>query len=119
MVYKQPVASKLKDHRNINFYGSFAAQKFPQNDIETSFTLFTPHTLGLHDLQTVLLLLLLASLAPVLLFQLSCTLGIFHSSWILAHIFPISKSDKFDSIKYRPIAIISLISKTTENISIK
>ena len=61
-------------------------------------------------------------LAPVLnkLFQLSYNLGIFPSSWKLAHIFPIQrKGDKSDPLNYRPIAITSLISKTMETIITK
>ena len=61
-------------------------------------------------------------LAPVLkkLFQLSYNLGIFPSSWKLAHIFPIpKKGDKSDPSKYCPIAITSLISKTMETIITK
>ena len=54
-------------------------------------------------------------LAPVLnkLIQLSYNLGIFPSSWKLAHIFPFpKKGEKSDPSNYRPIAITSLISKT-------
>ena len=61
-------------------------------------------------------------LAPVLkkLFQLSYNLGIFPSSWKLAHIFPIPiKGDKSDPSNYRPIAITSLISQTMEIIITK
>ena len=61
-------------------------------------------------------------LAPALnkLFQLSYNLGIFPSSWKLAHVFPISKKgDKSDPSNYRPIAITSLISKTMETIVTK
>ena len=61
-------------------------------------------------------------LAPVLnkLFQLSYNLGIFPSSWKLAHIFPIPKNgDKSDPSNYRPIAITSLVSKTMETIFTK
>ena len=61
-------------------------------------------------------------LAPVLnkLFQLSYNLGIFPSSWKLAHVFPIpKKGDKSDPSNYRPIAITSLISKTMETIVTK
>ena len=61
-------------------------------------------------------------LAPVLnkLFQLSYNLGIFPSSWKLAHIFPIpKKGDKSDPSNYRPIAITSLISKTMDTIITK
>jgi len=61
-------------------------------------------------------------LVPVLnkLFQLSYNLGIFLSSWKLAHIFPIpKKGDKSDPSNYRPIAITSLISKTMETIITK
>jgi len=59
-------------------------------------------------------------LAPVLnkLFQLSNNLGIFPSSWKIAHIFPIhKKGDKSDPSNYRPIAITSLVSKTIETIT--
>ena len=61
-------------------------------------------------------------LAPVLnkLFQLSYNLGIFPSSWKLAHIFSIpKKGEKSDPSNYRPIAITSLISKTMEAIITK
>ena len=61
-------------------------------------------------------------LAPVpnKLLQLSYNLGIFPSSWNLAHIFPIpKKGDKSDPSTYRPIAITSLISKTMETIVTK
>ena len=61
-------------------------------------------------------------LAPVLnkLFQLSYNLGIFLSSWKLAHVFPIpKKGEKSDPSNYRPIAITSLISKTMETIVTK
>ena len=58
-------------------------------------------------------------LAPVLnkLFQLSYYLGVFPSSWKLAHVFLILKiGDKSDPSNYRPIAITSLLSKTMETI---
>ena len=58
-------------------------------------------------------------LAPVLneLFQLSYNLGIFPSSWKLAHVFPIpQKRDKSDPSNYHPTEITSLISKTMETI---
>ena len=51
---------------------------------------------------------------------MSYNLGIFPSSWKLAHIFPIPKNgDKSDPSNYRPIAITSLISKTMETIITK
>ena len=61
-------------------------------------------------------------LAPVLnkLFQLSHNLGIFPSSWKLAHVFSIpQKGDKSEPSNYRPIAITSFISKTMETIITK
>jgi len=61
-------------------------------------------------------------LAPVLneLLQLYYNLGIFLSSWKLAHIYPIpKKGEKSDPSSYRPIAITSLISTTMENIITK
>ena len=61
-------------------------------------------------------------LAPVLnkLFQLSYSVGIFPSSWKLAHVFPIpQKGDKSDPSNYRPIAITSLISKAMDTIITK
>ena len=63
-----------------------------------------------------------SELSPVLkkLFQLLYNLGIFSSSWKLAHVFPIlQKGDKPDPSNYRPIAITSLISKTMEAIITK
>ena len=61
-------------------------------------------------------------LASVLnkLIQLSYNLGIFPSSWKLAHVFPIpQKGDKSDPSSYRSIAVTSLISKTMETIITK
>ena len=61
-------------------------------------------------------------LAPFLnkLFQLSYNLGIFPSSWKLAHIFLIpKKGDKSNSSNYRPSTITSFISKTMETIITK
>ena len=70
--------------------------------------------------------ILLKTCAPELahvlnkLFQLSYSVGIFPSSWKLAHVFPIPcKGDKSDPSNYRPIAITSLISKTMEIIITK
>ena len=63
-----------------------------------------------------------SELAPVLnkLFQLSYNLGISPFSWKLAHVFLIpKKGEKSDPSNYRPIAIISLISKTMETIITK
>ena len=60
--------------------------------------------------------------APVLnkLFQLSYELGIFPSSWKLAHVFPIPQNgEKSDPSNYRPTGITSLISKTVETIITK
>ena len=61
-------------------------------------------------------------LAPVLnkLFKLSYSVGIFPSSWKLAHVFSIpQKGDRSDPSNYRPIATTSLISKTMETIITK
>ena len=53
-------------------------------------------------------------------FQLYYNLGIFPSSWKLAHISPITKKgDKSDPSNYRPIVITTLISKTMETIITK
>ena len=61
-------------------------------------------------------------LAPILnkLFQLSNTLGTFHTSWKQAHVFPIpKKGDKSNPLNYRPIPITSIISRTMETIVTK
>ena len=63
-----------------------------------------------------------AEFTPVLnkLFWLSYYLGIFPSSWKLAHIFPILiRDNKSGPSNYHPIAITSLISKTMETIITK
>ena len=53
-------------------------------------------------------------------FRLSYNPGILPSSWELAHVFPIPQNgNKSDPSNYRPIAITSLISKTTETIITK
>ena len=46
--------------------------------------------------------------------QLSFTLGIFPSSWKLAHIFHIQKGEKHDSSNYQPIIISFLILQSME-----
>ena len=89
---------------------------------QTLLQLDTSKSKGPDGIPAIVLKTCAPELAPILnkLFQLSYTLGTFPTSWKQAHVFPIpEKGDKSNPLKYHPIAITSLISKTMETIITK
>ena len=92
--------------------------KFKSNHVhEILSKLKTNKATGPDQIPAIVLKKCAHELSPVLtkLFQTSHSLGVFPSSWKIANIFPIpKKGSRKDPNNYRPIALLSVISKVME-----